>query len=139
MISTVTDTSCRPHPEPLLYLRANLNAAGTTKRVVTTACVFMGQCLGNVRVVSPRPMFRPTQWATGHADAPQVVGPQLFLSSEAPYYHTGLYATIGAWSAVCLLCVIMGAYLKYLNRRQGRRRLALGLPEQLEDMSIMTA
>jgi hypothetical protein len=106
---------------------------------VTTACLFMGRCLGNVRVVSPRLMFSPPQWATGHTDTPQVIGPQLVLSSEAPYYHTGLYADIGAWSALCLLCVIMGAYLKYLNRRQARRRLALGLPEQLEDMSIMTA
>jgi hypothetical protein len=31
-----------------MYSWANLNAAGTTKRVVTTAALFMGQCIGNV-------------------------------------------------------------------------------------------
>lgn len=32
----------------------------------------------------------------------------------------------------------MSFYLPFLNRRQARRRAALGLPEELEDMSIMT-
>lgn len=32
----------------------------------------------------------------------------------------------------------MGFYLKHLNHKQGRRRVALGLPAELEDMSVMT-
>jgi hypothetical protein len=33
----------------------------------------------------------------------------------------------------------MGFYLKYLNRKQARRRVALGLPAELEDISVMTS
>lgn len=33
--------------------------------------------------------------------------------------------------------VSMSFYLRYLNKRQAKRRAALGLPEELEDMSIM--
>jgi hypothetical protein len=32
----------------------------------------------------------------------------------------------------------MGLYLRYLNRKQERRRVSLGLPAKLEDMSIMS-
>jgi hypothetical protein len=69
----------------------------------------------------------------------QIVGPQLYFSREAPFYHTGLYVDIAAWSCLCVLCIVMGLYLKYLNRKQARRRVALGLPAELEDMSIMTS
>jgi len=103
-----------PALQPLLYSWANLNAAGTTKRVVTTACLFVGQCVGNI------------------------VGPQVYLAKEAPYYHTGLYVDIGCWSVLWVLCITMGMYLKYLNRKQSIRRVALGLPADLKDISIMT-
>ncbi|KAK8869495.1 hypothetical protein IAR55_000060 [Kwoniella newhampshirensis] len=100
--------------QPLLYSWANLNAAGTTKRVVVFATMFVFQCAGNV------------------------IGPQVYLTSEAPVYHTGLYVDIGCWAVLFLLIVSMSFYLKFLNRKQAARRKALGLPENLEDMSIMT-
>lgn len=37
--------------EPLLYSWAGLNAAGTTKRVVVFATMFVFQCAGNVSIV----------------------------------------------------------------------------------------
>lgn len=37
--------------QPLLYAWSNLNAAGTTKRVVTTATLFVAQCTGNVNLL----------------------------------------------------------------------------------------
>lgn len=40
---------CYSSLQPLLYAWANVNAAGTTKRVVTTATLFVAQCVGNVR------------------------------------------------------------------------------------------
>jgi hypothetical protein len=40
--------------EPLLFAWANLNAAGTTKRVVTTAAMFGGSCIGNVSFLGSR-------------------------------------------------------------------------------------
>ena len=33
----------------------------------------------------------------------------------------------------------MGAYLKYLNKKQEEKRVRMGLPRELKDMSIMTA
>lgn len=68
----------------------------------------------------------------------QIVGPQVYLAKEAPYYHTGLYVDIGCWSTLFLLSASMGMYLKYLNRKKRDQRIALGLPGDLEDMSIMT-
>jgi hypothetical protein len=89
--------------EPLLFAWANLNAAGTTKRVVT-----------------------------------KIVGPQLYFSWEAPTYHTGLYCDIAAWSLLCVLCVAMGFHLRHLNAKQAKRRVALGLPIDMLDMSFMS-
>lgn len=100
--------------QPLLFSWANLNAAGSTKRVVTTATMFVFQCAGNI------------------------VGPQVYLAKEAPVYKTGLYVDIGCWSVLFILALSMGAYLKYLNKKQAERRIALGLPGELKDMSIMT-
>ena len=100
--------------QQLTYSWANLNSSGTTKRVVTTATLFMGLCCGNI------------------------TGPLVYLANEAPYYHTGLYVDIGCWSFMFVLVLSMAAYLKYLNKKQGKRRVAMGLPEHLEDMSIMS-
>ncbi|KAK8846532.1 hypothetical protein IAR55_005618 [Kwoniella newhampshirensis] len=100
--------------QPLLISWCNLNAAGTTKRVVTTATMFGALTIGNV------------------------VGPQVYLTREAPYYHTGLYVDIACWSMEFILVVSMGFYLKYLNRRQEARRVALGMPANLKDISIMS-
>ncbi|WVQ85169.1 hypothetical protein IAT38_007334 [Cryptococcus sp. DSM 104549] len=99
--------------QPLLFSWANTNAGGSTKRVVVFATMFVAQCTGNV------------------------IGPQVYLAREAPYYHTGLYVNIGCWSVLfCLICG-MRLYLGYLNRKQEKRRVALGLPAGLKDISIM--
>ncbi|RSH95547.1 hypothetical protein EHS25_000639 [Saitozyma podzolica] len=100
--------------QPMLYSWANLNAAGTAKRVVTTATLFVGQCIG------------------------KIVGPQLYFSWQAPYYHSGLTANIICWAALFVLVISMGAYLKLLNRRKAAQRVELGLPADLKDMSIMS-
>lgn len=70
--------------------------------------------------------------------AGNIAGPQFYFSREAPVYRTGLYVDIGCWSVLCVLALSMGAYLKYLNKKQAARRMALGLPGDLKDMSIMT-
>ena len=68
----------------------------------------------------------------------QVIGPQLYFSWEAPFYYTGLYCDIGAWTGLFLTCLVMGLYLKYLNKKKRERRIELGLPAELQDMSIMS-
>lgn len=101
--------------QPLLYSWANLNAAGSTKRVTTTAIMFVFQCAGNI------------------------IGPQVYLQRENPTYHTGLYVDIACWAILATLATTQGLYLGYLNRKQERRRATLGLPEKLQDISLMRA
>ncbi|KAI5449361.1 hypothetical protein NCC49_004766 [Naganishia albida] len=100
--------------QPLMYSWANLNAAGHTKKVVTMAVAFVFQCVGNI------------------------VGPQVYLAREAPKYHTGLYVDIACWCLLFLLAIGMGAHLKALNRKQEKRRIALGRPGEIKDTSIMS-
>jgi len=100
--------------QPLLISWCNLNAGGTTKRVVTTATMFGALTIGNI------------------------VGPQVYLTREAPVYLTGLYVDIGCWCVEFILVVSMGFYLTYLNKRQERRRIEIGLPANIKDMSIMS-
>lgn len=121
------------YPESLLYSWANLNAAGSTKRVVTTATMFVFQCAGNVSPRAP-----PSHSLLTHSP-PQIIGPQVYLAREKPYYHTGLYVDIACWSMLCLLILAMSIHLRLLNRRQEARRVALGLPAGLQDISIMSA
>jgi hypothetical protein len=70
--------------------------------------------------------------------AGNIVGPQLYFAREAPYYKTGLYCDIGCWCMEFILVVSMGFYLRRLNRRQEVRRVALGLPANMKDMTLMT-
>lgn len=99
--------------QPLLISWCNLNAGGTTKRVVTTATMFGALTVGNI------------------------VGPQVYLSQEAPVYLTGLYVDIGCWCVEFVLVVAMGFHLRRLNRKQEARRVALGMPANIKDISIM--
>lgn len=137
--------------EPLLYAWANLNASGTTKRVIVTAVLFIGResrsstvwSLADIGRQSARGMYvllSPVR-LTRHDctnDSLQMVGPQVYFDYEAPYYRTGLYVDIGCWSVLVLLCIAMFFHLRRLNRRQAVRRRELGLPEDLKDISIMT-
>lgn len=68
----------------------------------------------------------------------QIVGPQVYLAKEAPVYLTGLYVDIGCWSVLFCLVVFMGQYLRVLNKRQEAKRVALGMPANLKDISIMS-
>ncbi|RSH87586.1 uncharacterized protein EHS24_000097 [Apiotrichum porosum] len=100
--------------QPLFYAWANLNQAGSTKRVVMFAIMFGAQCLGNI------------------------IGPLVWLDKEAPKYYTGLAFAIAMYCALFCLVVGQGFYLKYLNKKQRERRIAMGLPAELQDISIMT-
>lgn len=99
---------------PLSTSWANLNAGGSTKRVVTTATMFTAQCVGNI------------------------IGPQVYLTQEKPFYHTGLYVDLGCWSAFFCTVIFTYFYLQRLNKRKEQQRVHLGLPAQLKDMSIMS-
>lgn len=61
----------------------------------------------------------------------------MYLAREAPHYHTGLYFAMGCWALHSIVGALMAVYLKALNRKQEARRVALGLPAKLKDISIM--
>ncbi|WWC60049.1 uncharacterized protein I303_102612 [Kwoniella dejecticola CBS 10117] len=100
--------------QPLVYSWANMNAAGTTKQRTVGAILFIMQCAGNV------------------------AGPQVYLEDEAPVYKTGLYTDMACWSLLFVLICSMAVYLKYLNRRQAKKRERMGRMSNVRDMSIMT-
>lgn len=68
---------------------------------------------------------------------PQIVGPQVYLARERPYYRTGLHVDISCWSCLCLASFLMAAHLKRLNKKQELRRIAAGRVGKVKDVSIM--
>lgn len=70
--------------------------------------------------------------------AGNVVGPLLFQSTDAPYYHSGLRAILAIMSIFCGLVVLVTLNLWRLNKRNARRRVAAGKPEHIVDYSMLT-
>ncbi|KAM3455337.1 hypothetical protein NHJ6243_008545 [Beauveria neobassiana] len=100
---------------PLIYSWSAQNTAGDTKRKSTSALVFIGSSAGNI------------------------VGPLLFTPEEAPSYSRGLTTNIALFSVVILLVFLTSAYLKMLNKRHAKRRVALGKKAVVFDSSLETA
>jgi hypothetical protein len=65
-----------------------------------------------------------------------MVGPQLYLSKEAPYYKTGLTANMVLLSLMFVLTAIQVVYLFYLNKRNVKRRIAAGKTGKHVDYSL---
>jgi len=98
---------------PVVFSWAFANTAGHTKKTATTGCLYIGLCVGNI------------------------VGPQLYLEAEKPYYHTGLTGNL------VFLCILAGtviaqaAYLHYLNIQNAKRRKAAGKAGPAIDYSLV--
>lgn len=66
----------------------------------------------------------------------ELTRPELYKSKQAPYYHTGLTANL------IVLCIMFGViilqvfYLAYLNRRNVKRRAAMGKTSKHVDYSL---
>lgn len=99
---------------PLILSWQAVNTAGHSKKTATTAFVAMGQSAGNV------------------------VGPLLFQSNQAPYYHSGLQAILAIICIFCGLVVLVTLNLWRLNKRNARRRVAAGKPEHIVDYSMLS-
>ncbi|CAG8267731.1 unnamed protein product [Penicillium salamii] len=104
--------SVYPAITPLIYSWSAGNTAGETKKKVTTAILYVGQCAGNV------------------------LGPNLYTTAEAPLYRRGLLSNLA------LFCVLIGltgansAYLYYLNKQHEKRRVAVGKSAKIVDQSM---
>ncbi|GAB1209156.1 hypothetical protein APSETT445_007923 [Aspergillus pseudonomiae] len=99
---------------PLVYAWEAQNTAGDTKRKCTSAVVLIGMCAGNV------------------------IGPQLYSTSQAPLYRPGLISNLILFVIVGVFAILTNLYLIYLNRKHAQRRLDLGKSAQIVDESMFS-
>ncbi|KAI0825979.1 major facilitator superfamily domain-containing protein [Irpex lacteus] len=101
--------------QPMLYTWSSQNTAGHTKKLCTTATVFVSQCVGNI------------------------VGPLLYTSEEAPEYRRGLIASLVCWVGLAATILITAAYLSFLNRKHAKARHRAGKAADIVDTSLESA
>ncbi|ESZ94401.1 putative MFS transporter [Sclerotinia borealis F-4128] len=82
------------------------NIAGYTKKQLTAAVVFMGFCAGNV------------------------AGPQTFITSEAPGYHTAYLSMLIAYGLKLALAIILYVYMFVSNKHRDMERGLVILSEK---------
>lgn len=68
------------------------NVAGSTKKQLTAAVLFTGYCVGNI------------------------IGPQTFIDSEAPGYHSAYIAMLVGYTIKLLMVVILYIYMYRVNK-----------------------
>ncbi|KAJ5646848.1 Major facilitator superfamily domaingeneral substrate transporter [Penicillium lividum] len=83
---------CVPAGYAILLSLISSNVAGFSKKLMTTSMVFVAFCVANI------------------------VSPQLFISTEAPRYGTGLRGMLVAITLVLSLCIAIGLYYNFENR-----------------------
>lgn len=101
---------CIPAAYAILLSLISSNVAGTTKKTTTMLLCFVFFCIGNI------------------------VSPQLFISTEAPRYDTGLGAMLVGMAICLVLNIMLAVYYIYENRRRDGL-LAATSPETLEQMA----
>ncbi|KAK2752644.1 MFS allantoate transporter [Colletotrichum kahawae] len=80
----------------LLLSLQTANVAGHTKKVVTSACLFLGYCVGNI------------------------AGPFFYKSDQAPKYELGIWSMIVAHLLEVVIVVALRFLLKWENERRDR-------------------
>ncbi|KAJ5633573.1 major facilitator superfamily domain-containing protein [Penicillium herquei] len=98
---------------PIIYAWEAQNTAGDTKRKFTSAIVLVGMCTGNV------------------------IGPQLFSTSQAPAYRPGLIACLIMFILVGIFAMITDLYLIILNKKHAKKRELLGKSAVIVDESML--
>ncbi|GFF35947.1 uncharacterized transporter C417.10 [Aspergillus udagawae] len=81
---------------PLSLAMVASNIGGFSKRATVSAIYFVMYCAGNI------------------------IGPQLFFEREAPRYQSGFQAVIVCFVVVVVVALVLGAYLRWENRRRDR-------------------
>ncbi|RJE26627.1 Major Facilitator Superfamily [Aspergillus sclerotialis] len=81
---------------PLMMSLFASNIAGFTKKSTVAPLIFVGYCVGNL------------------------VGPQFFISKEAPNYYTAYTTILICFAITIFMAVIFRVYLDWENRRRNR-------------------
>ncbi|KAK0635969.1 major facilitator superfamily domain-containing protein [Bombardia bombarda] len=90
--------STGPATMPLVLSLVQVNYRGVTKKMTATALCFLMYCAGNI------------------------IGPQLFRTSEAPTYHTAFGGIIICYSLVAAISMGLISYLRRVNARRVREQ-----------------
>ncbi|KAJ1305159.1 hypothetical protein OPQ81_000193 [Rhizoctonia solani] len=98
--------------QPMLYSWASQNTAGHTKKTCTTGLIYVAQCAGNI------------------------VGPLLYKTTDAPYYHRGLISNLICWIILAALTPITALYLSFLNKQHAAARRRAGKKAEIIDTSL---
>lgn len=94
---------------PLLLSLVGSNLKGSTKKMTVTAILFIAYCAGNI------------------------IGPQLFKTSEAPHYNTAFEAIMICYALVVLLATGLRFYLITVNKRRSMEELSVVEHEEMAD------
>ncbi|KAG9120726.1 hypothetical protein FRC07_003662 [Ceratobasidium sp. 392] len=65
-----------------------------------------------------------------------IVGPLLYRTVDAPYYHRGLISNIACWVALAVLSPIMALYLSFMNKQHAAARRRAGKKVVVIDTSL---
>ncbi|KAH8819379.1 major facilitator superfamily domain-containing protein [Xylogone sp. PMI_703] len=79
------------------------NIAGYTKKQFTGALLFIGYCVGNI------------------------IGPQTFISTEAPLYHSAYIAILVGYCAKTVMVIVLYVYMWSVNKKRDREAAARNL------------
>ncbi|KAK6593342.1 allantoate permease [Botrytis cinerea] len=85
------------------------NIAGYTKKQLTGAVLFTGYCVGNI------------------------IGPQTFIDSEAPGYHSAYIAMLVGYSVKLAMVVVLYIYMYSSNKKRDAEQAARGEVSEEEE------
>lgn len=70
------------------------------------------------------------------ASAGNIAGPNLFQPSQKPHYTSGLTANLIIFCVMLLIIAVGAAYIRFMNRKHAARRVAMGKPAKIIDLSM---
>ncbi|KAK4508681.1 hypothetical protein PRZ48_002420 [Zasmidium cellare] len=105
-------TSVYPAISPMIYSWSGQNTAGDTKRKVTTGVLFIGASAGNI------------------------IGPNLYTTTQAPRYTSGLISNLILFILIIILVAIGAAWIRFLNARHAAARERVGKSAKVIDLSM---
>jgi hypothetical protein len=100
------------------------NVAGYTKKQLTSAILFTGYCVSAV-------VHLLSYMLTSKVG--NIIGPQTFRDSEAPYYHSAYVAMLVGYTVKLLAIVVLYAYMWSVNKKRDREAATAGALSEDEE------
>ncbi|KAH8895497.1 MFS general substrate transporter [Thozetella sp. PMI_491] len=97
---------------PVMLSLASSNIAGFTKKSTVMAMIFLAYCAGNLS------------------------GPQFFIDSEAPNYHTAYNTILICFVIIIVLVLVLRVYLARVNSIRDKEQGVRIIPEEVRDVDL---